>query len=217
MSRRKNIIGDRYGRLTVTEFFGVAKDRHSLWKCQCDCGAEIVAAGQNLKSGATQSCGCLRKEITKTQFSKHGMSHSSIEYIRSGMVSRCSNPKHRAYHNYGGRGISVCTDWKENPQSFYEWAEKNGYEKGLTLERIDNDGNYEPSNCKWATRKEQSRNKRTNHKIEFNGETLLMTEWDDKLGLRKGTISDRVTKLKWSETKALSTPKGTRWSHRQEV
>jgi len=150
-----DIAGKRFGILTVTRFHGLNKRMKSMWQCVCDCGKEKFFAGDNLKKGNTTSCGCTKY----AKNTKHGKS-KSLEY-RSwvSMIGRCSNDKGKSYKDYGGRGIIICTRWLQSFESFLEdMGNKPSAE--YSIDRIDTNGNYEPSNCKWSTRSEQERNKR---------------------------------------------------------
>ena len=125
--------------------------------------------------------------------------------IRHSMYCRCYYPSTNGYERYGGRGIKICDEWINNPQSFYDWAINNGYQKNLTLDRIDVNGNYEPSNCRWATKEEQDNNRRTNRKITYKGETKTLSQWCRKYNIGKTTLSDRL-KSGMSIEEALNKP-----------
>lgn len=148
-----DLTGKRYGKLTVLE--RVQTSKKTKWKCKCDCGNEVVVASDNLRSGHSRSCGCLKLE----EVTKHGQWNTRIYRIYYAMKQRCNNPKCAAYGYYGGRGIKVCIEWENDFQTFYNWAMSHGYADDLSIDRIDVNGNYEPSNCRWATATEQSFNK----------------------------------------------------------
>ena len=167
MANFKDEIGNRYSRLIVLERAGSSPGRFrlALWICNCDCGNQIIVKGNYLRKGATRSCGCLQKEEMSKRTKKHGQSHgqgSKWQPTRSyrswkAMRTRCTNPNHKYYYNYGGRGIKICDRWDSFENFFADMGERP---EGMTMDRIDNDGNYEPSNCCWSTPKQQRKNQR---------------------------------------------------------
>lgn len=161
-----DLTGQRFGRLTVLKRAG-SKNRQSAWLCKCDCGTEKVITSSNLKTN-TISCGCYQKEVAKESNTIHGKAHTALAYVWNSMKQRCFNPNNKAYKNYGGRGITVCAEWKTSFQSFCDYVSALPHfgEKGYTLDRINNDGNYEPGNVKWSTRTEQNNNRRKKHGID---------------------------------------------------
>ena len=174
-----DLTGKRFGRLTVIGVEDNGK-RKTYYACQCDCGNVKVIRSDALLSGCTVSCGCKKKEQDKVNLTanhSHKMSGTRLYNIWSGLKGRCNNPNDPRYDRYGGRGISVCEEWNKSFQSFYDWAINNGYSEELTIDRIDNDGNYEPSNCRWSTNKEQCNNRATNINIKIGNATKTLTEW----------------------------------------
>jgi hypothetical protein len=163
MNTMKRLEGKRFGRLTVLSFHGKNKYNRSMWLCQCDCGNKKVISSNSLQQGLTRSCGCLdlEKHITNPNRTTHGFSGSRIYRIWKAMKNRCNNPNSNDYQKwYGSKGIRVCPEWNDNFWKFYNWSICHGYKDNLTIDRINPDGNYEPSNCRWTTAKVQANNKR---------------------------------------------------------
>ena len=183
MGKFQDLTGKRFGRLVATKYLG-----NSRWECQCDCGKTTKVGIGDLKTSHTRSCGCLFIDTIR----KHGMTNSRLYGIREGMISRCYKKHSYSYDNYGGRGITICDEWLNDFMSFYNWAMANGYEDNLTIERIDVNGNYDPSNCKWITNVEQSRNKRSTVYFTYNGETKIVSDWIKELGIPKTTFRRRI-------------------------
>lgn len=162
MSGRQVVFpGDRYGRLVVIEYAGSRKGQRE-WRCRCDCGTEGVWPTIVLRTGTTRSCGCLRQEMLLARITKHGLSKTPAYSSWKGMVHRCTNPKHSSYGEYGGRGIIVCDRWNPHAGGLFEnfLADMGERPSGKTLDRIDNDGDYEPGNCRWVTPARQAANRR---------------------------------------------------------
>lgn len=204
MGKFKDLKGQRFGKLTVIERAENATNGRVQWRCVCDCGNQTVCRAFNLQSGHTRSCGCLHEEGTRTT---HGMKRSRLYRTWESMKTRCNNPNAQRWDDYGGRGIEVCEEWRDSFEAFRDWALANGYRDDLTIERKDNDGPYSPENCRWATKEEQARNKRSNVFMTLNGKTMTITQWAKEIGIDRRTIAKRK-KLGWSDERALTEPKG---------
>lgn len=190
----KDITGLVSGRLTVLYQID-RKDKTSYyWHCQCECGETTEVVKPKLTKGRTGSCGCSRngKSIT------HGYSNHPLYKIFMDMKGRCYNRNYSSHLYYGGRGIIICDEWLNSPGSFVEWAESNGYKKGLEIDRIDNEGNYEPNNCRFVTRKENANNRRTTVYVLLNGERILAVEAATKLGITPTAVRT------WNRQKRVS-------------
>lgn len=213
MTKRIDLTGQQFGRLTVISFAGTDKNGKALWKCICDCGTEKVITANSLRRGATKSCGCLNRECGKKLAEKYNQQrkymnhncHSRLYSIWHGMKQRCENTNKDAYKNYGARGILVCEEWSNSFTAFEEWSINNGYNEKLTIDRIDNNKGYSPENCRWATRKEQSNNTRKNCLLEYKGEKRTLTEWGRIMNIDRNVLKKRIY-AGWSVEKALETP-----------
>lgn len=165
MSKVKNLIGLRFGRLKVIDRAGSSKAGRALWLCKCDCGKTAIKQGKLLLNNHCKSCGCGEQENRVNNCTSHKMSDTRLYNIWCAIKQRCFYPKHKDYHNYGGRGITVCPEWKNDFMSFYSWAITHGYRSDLSIDRIDVNGNYEPDNCRWATAHDQRINQRPRKRV----------------------------------------------------
>lgn len=177
----KNIIGQKFGRLTVIKLHHIKQTTRKFYYylCKCDCGNEYIVLKSSLLNNLTRSCGCYNNETRIKQCkkrAKHNLTDTRIHQIWEKMNGRCYCKTSPDYKNYGGRGIKVCNEWKEF-LPFYDWAINNGYQENLSIDRIDVNGNYEPFNCRWANAKTQQRNRRNNILITYLGETHCLSEW----------------------------------------
>ena len=212
MPKFKNLTGLKFGKLTVIELDSSYTKKHKKWFCECDCGNFTSVFGTNLKQGVTTSCGCQSsrnnaRELVKVN-TTHGLSRSKIYRIYHTMKNRCYKKSSKPYNDYGGRGIIICNEWLSDFESFRNWAISNSYEEGLTLERIDVNGNYEPSNCKWITQSEQCNNKRTTLYATIKGETKTLKEWSLLSGIKYNTLHTRKRVYGWDDEDLLRKPRG---------
>ena len=199
MPNFKDITSQQFGRLTALYRLHNYPNNRTYWLCACECGNLKEAEISNLLKGHIRSCGCLRKELNTI----HGKHDTRLYYIYNSMKDRCYNQNNNSYVHYGGRGIKICDEWLHDFDVFYNWAINNGYNDTLTIDRIDVNGNYEPSNCKWSNRKQQARNTTRNRYITINGETHCLSEWCEILGLKYKRVHNRLNKHGWSIERAL--------------
>ena len=181
-----DLTGQKFNRLTVLEFYETRGRRRKIWKCLCDCGNIVYVESSHLTTGHTKSCGCLAIENVTNLNLKTGLTNTKLYYAYRNMLNRCYYPGTPMYKYYGAEGKTVCEEWRDKEhgfENFAEWAMNNGYEEGLQIDRIDNDGNYEPSNCKWSTDIEQAHNKRTTLRLKINGEIDTVGNWTRRLGI----------------------------------
>lgn len=190
MSKPLNLIGKRFGLLTVVERKPSDAKGQSMWLCRCDCGNEKIIRGHDLTQGKTQSCGCTRKY--NCGLYKHGLSHTRLHGIWRNIKGRCYNPNNPCYQHYGGRGITVCDEWKNDFQKFYDWSMENGYQENLSIDRIDANGAYSPQNCRWADSITQANNKRNNKVFTAYGKTMTVAQWSRETGVKYGDIQNRL-------------------------
>ena len=200
----EEMFNKKFGRLTVIEFVG-SKNKRRMWKCQCECGNITIVDTNSLTTGNTTSCGCKHKELYQKhsiEMKKHGMRNTRLYHCWIDMRQRCNNPKNKCFKYYGERGIKVCEEWN-NSTNFINWALSNGYKDDLTLDRIDVNKDYSPSNCRWVTIKEQANNKRNNVLYTYNNGTLTLAQWCEKLNLTPQCVSTKIHRQKMSIGEAL--------------
>lgn len=195
----KNLVGNVYSRLTVISFhsIGFANYHGASWNCQCQCGNVVTIRSCSLGSGLTKSCGCLQTDLLKT----HGGTKTKEFRVWMQMKARCKNPKDKAYKDYGGRGIKVCERWREFGDFI---ADMGKCPAGRSLDRINNNGDYEPGNCRWATKKEQANNTRQTKMIEYKGRTMALRYWCDELNLNHAKTRIRIFQHGWTVERAFT-------------
>ena len=208
MGRFKDLTGQRFGRLTVKNLDHKEKVKNgskTYWYCICECGRSAIIRTDHLTRNITHSCGCLEREnIKNIGLPRHGQSNTKLYFVWNSMRQRCRNYKTIEYKNYGEKGVTYCKEW-EKFEPFYDWALKNGYKEGLSIDRIDVNGNYEPSNCRWVTMKVQQNNRSNNRLIEWNGKQQTVSQWSDELEISYKTIESRLNAYGWSVEKTLTT------------
>jgi hypothetical protein len=210
MKQLVDLSNKEFGKLTVRSLSHI-KNYKKYWLCRCMCGKETIVCADKLTSGRTKSCGCYSKAI------KHGLYKHKIYKIWDAIKQRCGNKKTIHYKDYGGRGISMCSEWSNNFIDFYNYVTSlPGYDENLigirfnqlTIDRISNNIGYEKGNLRWATRSEQSRNNRSNIFIDYKGERMCLTDWADKIKISPNTLYSRIYSSNWGIEKALTTPAG---------
>lgn len=200
-------VGDKYGRLTVVREVEPKRSAGQVQRsveCRCECGVVKEYRFYSLRNGNTSSCGCLAREVAGSGSKTHGLSDTAEYGIWQGMLSRCDSSGSQANRNYGGRGIAVCDRWRSF-ESFYEDMGPRPSSKH-SIDRINNNGDYEPGNCRWATQKEQARNTRVNYLVEHNGEVKCVADWAEQYGFRPSVLYIRLVKLGWTFEKSVSWP-----------
>lgn len=206
----KDLTGKKFYYLLVLNKTRKDKNGHWYWKCKCDCGNIKEILGSHLIQGNVKSCGCYNsKRASKFCKDKTIIPNKRIMYIWQSMKQRCYNQKSISYKNYGAKGIKICDEWKNNPKLFYNWAIENGYNEKAkygecTIDRIDVNGNYEPSNCRWIPMNKQVLNTSKNHYLELNEEKYTVYEWSIITGIKSSTILQRINKYHWSVKRALT-------------
>jgi hypothetical protein len=204
MSKRLNLVGQKFNRLEVLALDSVKKGA-TQWLCKCDCGEIIIVAGFRLKNGHTRSCGCLNKESLSRIATKHGFSSHSAYHTYLNIIDRCYNTNNKMFKYYGGRNITVCERWLglNGMENFL--SDVGTRPPGHDLDRKDNDKGYSPDNCRWATRTDNMRNTRRTPEVEFNGKSQSLPAWADDIGCTPNALRYRFAS-RWSKEKALTTP-----------
>lgn len=200
----RDVVGQKFNHLRV--LMEIRKEKWKIHvKCVCDCGKETVVLKQYVTSGHTKSCGCYHQEKMKKGLRlKHGMTGTYIYNSYNSMLQRCNNPNFKEYYLYGGKGVKVCGRWLEGFENFF--ADMGGRPEGKTLDRRNSNGNYEPSNCRWATPTEQANNTSRNHVIKFYGLKKTLTQWSRMINIPQPTLRRRLNNYRWSIQRALTTP-----------
>ncbi len=217
MGKLKDLSGQRFGRYTVLDQHRTIENCGTQWLCRCDCGTEKWVYASNLRSGTTLSCGCLQRERAAETLAAvntvHGGRGERLYKKWAGMKSRCYNPRHSSFKNYGGKGVTVCPEWRNDFSAFRSWAMENGWDENapkgaLTIDRKDNGKGYSPDNCRFVPLSAQSRNRSINRFVTYRGKEYLLADLARELGLGHGTLFNRIFYLHWPES---------RWAERPHV
>jgi hypothetical protein len=202
-TRTKDFTNERFGRLVVTGFAGmIRRGRH--WTCRCDCGNTSTVGTAQLLSGHTKSCGCLKDDLLVDRSRTHGVSGTAEYDAWFQMLKRCTDPSTKHYDRYGGRGITVCERWRSLENFLADMGKRPSPRH--SIDRIDNNGNYEPSNCRWATMSVQKRNYSRNRFYSYSGKTLCLKDWSREMGIHMNTLRSRLDKMGWSFEQSITTP-----------
>lgn len=206
MGKLIDLTGQQFGRLFVIErvgnYISPQGVKQAQWRCKCKCGNETNVTTAKLRSGHTQSCGCKVVETIAQMNKTYGMSNSRLHYAWGNMKSRCYNPNNRFFKRYGGRGITVCEEWRDSFTAFVDWAMENGYRDNLTIDRIDNNKGYSPNNCRWVTAKVQANNRSTSKVYVIDGTAKSISEWCERYTKKKSTVAYRLN-AGWTIEEAL--------------
>jgi hypothetical protein len=197
-----NIAGHRYGSLVVISPTDERSNKSMVWLCRCDCGLIVRAASDQMRAGNKKSCGCQRYVRTAPMNQTHGMCYSRVYKVWDAMIGRCTRPKAARYERYGGRGIKVCERWMKFANFLADMGEPAD---GMSIDRIANDGDYEPSNCRWATRQEQARNTSRTTFLEIGGIKKPVSVWADEAGIDRAVFAARI-RSGWTSDRALTQP-----------
>lgn len=198
MSAQIDMIDSRHGRLRVTSYSHAHNG--AFWNCICDCGEQAVVSGRLLRKGVVKSCGCgsLAQAVANARASavrrrgKHWPLSRKLKELRRNMIARCYDPENKRFANYGGRGVMVCDEWLNDRSAFYDWVIDNGWSESLTIERVDVNGNYEPSNVRFVPMQEQQNNTTRSRVLEWAGRKMTVSEWARDLGVRPQALQHRV-------------------------
>ena len=194
----------RFGRLVALSAIPGSRSNPRRWVCQCDCGNTSFVLTRDLLSGNTTSCGCYIRDLHSNRLRTHGMTRTRTYSSWAGMIGRCENPKNDKYRYYGERGIKVCERWHSFELFLTDMGERPT--SAHSLDRINNDGDYEPSNCRWALQKTQNRNRRSNVFVEYHGESMCLKDWAQRLGMSYGLLYQRIRRYGWDVEKAFTDP-----------
>lgn len=198
-SNSTNIIGNRYGKWLVIDYAGKNK-----WKCKCDCGNINDVLRGNLTRGLSRSCGCTIIPINRKRMMTHGYSQEKLYRVYHGIKRRCYNQNSKDFNNYGGRGISMCNEWKEDYMAFRNWAIEHEYQEGKQIDRINNDGNYEPNNCQFISQQENTRKKDNVNKLMYNNKEYTLSELSKICNISADRLRDRIIQKKWTIEEAIT-------------
>lgn len=202
-----DLTGERYGKLTALESHYDRQRRATMWKCKCDCGNIVYVRANSLRHGRAKSCGCLRAESNIQKKTTHGLAGTHLYAAWSSMKARCYNSNSHNYARYGARGIEVCDEWKNSFEEFGKWALAHGYQDGLSIDRIDNDGNYCPDNCRWVDTKAQNNNRGVSLMFTYNGKTQNLSLWCEELGIPYYRTWQRIHQYGYTFEQAIALPK----------
>lgn len=202
-----DLTGKRFGRLTVVKKHDDPTKKYTLWECKCDCGNTKIARASLLKAGRTKSCGCYLPEHNYAMNTTHGWSKTHLYAVWNSMKGRCYNCNNHNYKRYGERGITVCEEWKNSFETFRDWAISSGYKNGYSIDRINNDGNYCPQNCRWTDVKTQNNNRRVSLMFTHNGKTQNLSSWCEELNIPYLRTWERIMHYGYTFEQAISLPK----------